>query len=84
MKEGGVKMYIELLKEGLRLYKYKNSQLKPIDYVETQKKGAVFIYYSKAALIAAHGLVVTSVEAIEGQQHQITHSFQLHIGCSLT
>ncbi|HBI2075889.1 TPA: primase C-terminal domain-containing protein [Enterococcus faecalis] len=66
-------MYIELLKEGLRLYKYKNSQLKPIDYVETQKKGAVFIYYSKVALIAAHGLVVTSVEAIEGQQHKITH-----------
>lgn len=66
-------MYTELLKEGLRTYKYKNSHLKPIDYVETQKKGSVFIYYSKAAVIAARGVVVTSEEAIEEQQNKITH-----------
>ncbi|BFQ96402.1 hypothetical protein SMUE_16780 [Enterococcus cecorum] len=38
------------LKNGLRTYKFRNSQLKPIGFVEEEKKGSIFIYYSKEAL----------------------------------
>lgn len=66
-------IYADLLKNGLREYKYKNSQLKPLGYVESEKKGSVFIYYSKAALTSSRGIVITSVEAIEEQEKRITH-----------
>ncbi|OTN92892.1 primase C-terminal domain-containing protein, partial [Enterococcus faecium] len=66
-------MYANLLKDGLRTYKYKNSLLKPIGYVEKEKKGSIFIYYSKAALSVSRGIVITSLEAIEEQADTITH-----------
>lgn len=61
------------LKNGLRTYKFRNSQLKPIGFVEEEKKGSIFIYYSKEALSVSRGIVITSLEAIEEQVDVITH-----------
>lgn len=61
------------LKNGLRTYKFKNSQLKPLGFVEEEKKGSIFIYYSKDALSVSRGVVITSLEAIEEQADTITH-----------
>ncbi len=61
------------LKNGLRSYKFKNSQLKPLSFVEEEKKGSIFIYYSKEALAVSRGVVITSIEAIEEQADVITH-----------
>lgn len=61
------------LKNGLRTYKFRNSQLKPIGFVEEEKKGSIFIYYSKEALSVSRGIVITSLEAIEEQADTITH-----------
>lgn len=66
-------MFQSFLKNGLRTYKFKNSQLKPIGFVEEEKKGSIFIYYSKEALSVSRGIVVTSLEAIEEQSDAITH-----------
>lgn len=67
------KMLNLFLKNGLRAYKFKNSQLKPIGFVEEEKKGSIFIYYSKEALAVSRGIVITSLEAIEEQATTITH-----------
>ncbi|WP_165006563.1 MULTISPECIES: primase C-terminal domain-containing protein [unclassified Enterococcus] len=61
------------LKNGLRTYKFKNSRLKPVGFVEEEKKGSIFIYYSKEALSVSRGVVITSIEAIEEQADTITH-----------
>lgn len=61
------------LKNGLRAYKFKNSQLKPAGFFEEEKKGSIFIYYSKEALAVSRGIVITSLEAIEEQAATITH-----------
>lgn len=66
-------MYEHLLKDGLRIYKFKNSRLKPVGCTENGKKGSIFIYYSKEALTVSRGIVVTSLEAIEEQADSITH-----------
>ncbi|MCU9764215.1 replication protein RepR, partial [Enterococcus faecalis] len=60
------------MKNGLRNYKFKNSKLKPVGFVE-EKKGSIFIYYSKEALAVSKGIVITSLEAIEEQAEIITH-----------
>lgn len=60
------------LKNGLRTYKFRNSQLKPLGFVE-ETKGSIFIYYSKGALVGSRGIVVTSLEAVEEQADTITH-----------
>lgn len=67
------KMLNLFLKNGLRAYKFKNSQLKPAGFVEEEKKGSIFIYYSKEALAVSRGIVITSLEAIEEQAATITH-----------
>ncbi|EMF0421447.1 primase C-terminal domain-containing protein [Enterococcus hirae] len=61
------------LKNGLRTYKFKNSRLKPVGFVEEEKKGSIFIYYSKEALSVSRGVVITSIEAVEEQADTITH-----------
>ncbi|EOW1885837.1 primase C-terminal domain-containing protein, partial [Enterococcus hirae] len=66
-------MYEHLLKDGLRIYKFKNSRLKPVGCTENEQKGSIFIYYSKEALTVSRGIVVTSLEAIEEQADSITH-----------
>ncbi|EJG4482197.1 primase C-terminal domain-containing protein [Enterococcus faecalis] len=47
--------------------------MKPIGFVEEEKKGSIFIYYSKEALSVSRGIVITSLEAIEEQVDVITH-----------
>lgn len=72
-QKGGKKVLQIFLKNGLRTYKFRNSQLKPIGFVEEEKKGSIFIYYSKEALSVSRGIVITSLEAIEEQVDAITH-----------
>ena len=66
-------VYPLILKDGLRNYKFRNSHLKPISSVEEGKRGAIFTYRSKAHMIKARGLVLTSMEAIKENQDGFTH-----------
>lgn len=66
-------IYPLILKDGLRNYKFRNSHLKPVSSVEEGKRGAIFTYRSKAHMIKAHGLVLTSMEAIKENQDGFTH-----------
>ena len=66
-------IYPLILKDGLRNYKFRNSHLKPISSVEEGKRGAIFTYRSKAHMIKARGLVLTSMEAIKENQDGFTH-----------
>ena len=61
-------IYPLILKDGLRNYKFRNSHLKPVSSVEEGKRGAIFTYRSKAHMIKARGLVLTSMEAIKENQ----------------
>ena len=58
-------VYPLILKDGLRNYKFRNSHLKPVSSAEEGKRGAIFAYRSKAHMIKARGLVLTSMEAIK-------------------
>ena len=62
-----------ILKDGFRNYKFRNSHLKPVSSVEEGKRGAIFTYRSKAHMIKARGLVLTSMEAIKENQDGFTH-----------
>lgn len=66
-------IYPLILKDGLRSYKFRNSHLKPVSSAEEGKRGAIFAYRSKAHMIKARGLVLTSMEAIEENQDSFTH-----------
>lgn len=66
-------IYPLILKDGLRNYKFRNSHLKPVSSVEEGKRGAIFTYRSKAHMIKARGLVLTSIEAIKENQDGFTH-----------
>lgn len=66
-------IYPLILKDGLRNYKFRNSHLKPVSSVEEGKRGAIFAYRSKAHMIKARGLVLTSMEAIKENQDGFTH-----------
>lgn len=66
-------IYPLILKDGLRNYKFRNSHLKPVSSVEEGKRGAIFTYRSKAHMIKARGLVLTSMEAIKENQDCFTH-----------
>ena len=66
-------VYPLILKDGLRNYKFRNSHLKPVSSVEEGKRGAIFTYRSKAHMIKARGLVLTSMEAIKENQDGFTH-----------
>lgn len=66
-------IYPLILKDGLRNYKFRNSHLKPVSSVEEGKRGAIFTYRSKAHMIKARGLVLTSMEAIKENQDGFTH-----------
>ncbi|WP_449457108.1 primase C-terminal domain-containing protein [Streptococcus suis] len=66
-------IYSLVLKDGLRNYKFKNSHLKPISSAEETNKGAIFAYRSKANMVKARGLVLTSQEALLENQDTFTH-----------
>lgn len=66
-------IYPLILKDGLRNYKFRNSHLKPVSSVEEGKRGAIFTYRSKAHMIKARGLVLTSMESIKENQDGFTH-----------
>lgn len=62
----------QILNDGLRNYKYKNSKLKPAGNTEGNK-GSVFGYRSKELMIQGRGLVLTSEEALSENEDQLTH-----------
>lgn len=66
-------IYPLIIKDGLRSYKFRNSHLKPVSSAEEGKRGAIFAYRSKAHMIKARGLVLTSMEAIKENQDSFTH-----------
>lgn len=66
-------IYHLILKDGLRKTKFKNSHLKPVSSAEEGKRGAVFTYRSKANMVKARGVVLTSMEAILENQDNFTH-----------
>ncbi|MGC4440084.1 replication protein RepR, partial [Streptococcus suis] len=66
-------IYSLILKDGLRQTKFKNSHLKLISSAEERKRGAIFAYRSKANMVKARGVVLTSMEAIFENQNNFTH-----------
>ncbi|VHC58629.1 RepE/RepS primase family protein [Streptococcus pyogenes] len=66
-------IYKLILKDGLRQIKFKNSHLKRVSSAEEGKRGAIFAYRSKANMIKARGLVLTSMEAVSENQDSFTH-----------
>ncbi|AXQ78554.1 replication protein RepR [Streptococcus chenjunshii] len=66
-------IYNLILKDGLRNYKFKNSHLTPISSADEGKRGAIFAFRSKANMIKARGLVLTSMEAITENEDRFTH-----------
>lgn len=66
-------IYSLILKDGLRKAKFKNSHLKLVSSPEKGKRGAIFAYRSKANMVKARGIVLTSMEAIFENQDNFTH-----------
>lgn len=66
-------LYHLFLQDGLRSFKYKNSNLKPLNAAPEGNKGAIFAYRSKESMIAGRGVVLTSEEAIHENQDTFTH-----------
>lgn len=66
-------LYNLILKNGLRQTKFKNSHLKLVSSAEEGKRGAIFAYRSKANMVKACGVVLTSMEAIFENQDNFTH-----------
>ena len=62
-----------ITKDGLRTQKFKNSHLKLISSTEEGRRGSVFAYRSKANMVKARGVVLTSVESLLENQDQFTH-----------
>ena len=57
-------IYHLILKNGIRNYKFKNSQLKPKTAPEEENKGSIFGYRSKDDMVHATGVVLNTLEAI--------------------
>lgn len=68
-----ISIYSLILKDGLRQTKFKNSHLKLVSSADEGKRGAIFAYRSKANMIKARGIVLTSQEAILENQDRFTH-----------
>lgn len=66
-------IYHLILKNGIRNYKFKNSQLKPKTAPEEENKGSIFGYRSKDDMVHATGVVLTSLEAILENQDRFSH-----------
>ncbi|MFB8449856.1 primase C-terminal domain-containing protein [Enterococcus thailandicus] len=66
-------LYSNILKSGIRTYKYRNSTMKPVGNVETNRNGAIFAYRSKKLMNAGRGMVITSEEAILENELKLTH-----------
>ena len=66
-------IYATILKDGLRQYKYKNSNLRPFVQHPEGKKGAIFGFRSKEAMGVARGVVLTSEEALWENENSFTH-----------
>lgn len=66
-------IYDLILKNGLRQTKFKNSHLQSVSSAEEDKRGSIFAYRSKTNMIKAHGLVLTSIEALLENQDSFTH-----------
>lgn len=66
-------MISDILKDGLRQYKYKNSHLKPVGHQESMKKGAIFTYRSKENMANGRGLVLTSDESLIENEDCFSH-----------
>ncbi|WP_449457588.1 primase C-terminal domain-containing protein [Streptococcus suis] len=66
-------IYSVILKDGLRQTKFKNSHMKLVSPAEEGKRGAIFAYRSKANMIKACGVVLTSTEAVSENQDGFTH-----------
>lgn len=62
-----------ILRDSLRNYKFRNSHLKPISPAEEGNRGAIFAYRSKANMVKARGIVLTSMEAIMENKGHFTH-----------
>ena len=68
-----INLYTALLKSGIRTYKYRNSTIKPIQYENTSRNGAIFAYRTKQLMNAGRGMVITSEEAILENESKLTH-----------
>ncbi|HFC9195256.1 TPA: primase C-terminal domain-containing protein [Enterococcus faecium] len=68
-----INLYTTLLKSGIRTYKYRNSTIKPIQYENTSRNGAIFAYRTKQLMNAGRGMVITSEEAILENENKLTH-----------
>lgn len=66
-------IYQLILKNGLRHTKFKNSHMKPIASAEEKMKGSIFGFRSKANMVKARGLVLTSMESVLDNQDNFTH-----------
>ncbi|EPH69521.1 hypothetical protein D929_02511, partial [Enterococcus faecalis 02-MB-P-10] len=66
-------MIQQVLKQGIREYKYLNSKFKPIDYKADGKKGAIFGFRSKELMAESRGVVLTSQEALAENEDKFTH-----------
>lgn len=66
-------IYHLILKNGIRNYKFKNSQLRPKTSPEEENKGSIFGYRSKDDMVHATGVVLTSLEAILENRDRFTH-----------
>ena len=70
-----------ILHSGLHRYKVKNSQAplnlriqqEKLEKKSGYKKGTIFVTRNKEDLVKAKGLVITSIEALEENQDQLTH-----------
>ena len=62
-----------ITKNGLRTQKFKNSHLQLISSAEEGRRGSVFAYRSKANMVKARGVVLTSIESLLENQDQFTH-----------
>jgi hypothetical protein len=67
------KCYSALLKKGIHTYKYRNSTIKPVQYEDTNRNGAIFAFRSKQLMNAGRGVVITSEEAILENELKLTH-----------
>ncbi|HEQ3554047.1 primase C-terminal domain-containing protein [Enterococcus faecalis] len=63
----------DILKDGIREYKFLNSKIKPIHYQAHGKKGAMFAFRSKKQMMQARGVVLTSLEALNENENKFTH-----------
>ncbi|HEO6299828.1 TPA: primase C-terminal domain-containing protein [Streptococcus agalactiae] len=67
------KIFGLVIKDGLREYKFKNSHLKAISSTEEKTKGSIFAFRSKANMVKARGVVLTSIESVLENQDNFTH-----------